>query len=63
MPAPHHLIFYRPDALPDAQLTMSEQKLEKIKVEVVEIVVIMVAVAVAAVLLIRDTTKTNVLNA
>jgi len=54
-PTPHHLIFYRPDALPDAQLTMSEQKLEKMEVE---IVVIMVAVAVAAVLLIRATTKT-----
>ena len=54
-PTPHHLIFYRPDALPDAQLTMSEQKLEKMEVE---IVVIMVAIAVAAVLLIRATTKT-----
>jgi len=26
MPAPHHSIFYRPDAVPDARLTASKHR-------------------------------------
>ena len=33
MPAPHHSLFYRPDALPAAQPTVSKQSSDNIKVQ------------------------------